>query len=260
MLLATLYALGHALVVLVLGAAAILLAARLPSAVDTTMARVVGATLVALGLYVFYALARERRAFRMRSRWMLVFAGVRRRVAGYGERSAASRSWRSCTTTIIRRTECTITIMRSSSRRSPRPPTPPRRSPGPEHGRPHRHVHRHAGAMPDDPFVDYAPRTAFGIGMIHGVGAETPTQLLIFLTAAGAGGKGAGLLLLVCFLFGLVTSNSVVALAGTFGFLGAARNFRVYVVVSLATAIVSLSIGLLFLFGSSTALPALFGG
>ena len=131
---------------------------------------------------------------------------------------------------------------------------------GPEHGRRHRHVHRHVGPMPDDPFVDYAPRTAFGIGMIHGVGAETPTQLLIFLTAAGSGGKGAGLLLLVCFLLGLVTSNTVVAMTGTFGFLGAARNFRVYVVVSLATAIVSLSIGLLFLFGSSTALPALFGG
>jgi high-affinity nickel-transport protein len=254
MFLATLYALGHALVVLALGAAAILLAARLPGAVDATMARVVGATLVALGLYVLYALTRERRAFRMRSRWMLVFSGVRR-----GRRWVRQRLRREQLVEILHdhdhsadgahdhdRASELVAVAAAAGHLEP--------------GRVHRHVHRHAGPMPDDAFVDYAPRTAFGIGMLHGVGAETPTQLLIFLTAAGAGGKGVGLLLLVCFLFGLLTSNTVVALAGTLGFLGAARNFTVYVAVSLATAVISLAIGLLLLLGSSTALPALFGG
>ena len=126
--------------------------------------------------------------------------------------------------------------------------------------RTHRHVHRHLARLPDDPFVDYAPRTAFGIGMIHGVGAETPTQLLIFLTAAGVGGKGAGLLLLGCFLAGLRASNTVVALAGTFGFLGATRNFKVYVAVSVVTATFSLVVGCVFLVGGARVLPALLGG
>src|SRR5438445_5370089 len=75
---ATLYALGHALVVFLLGFAAIVLAENLPSGVDGVMERIVGVTLVALGVYVFVALVRHGRDFRMRSRWMLVFAGVRR--------------------------------------------------------------------------------------------------------------------------------------------------------------------------------------
>src|SRR6266581_322978 len=49
MLFATFYALGHALVVFALGFAAIVFAERLPSAVDATMERFVGVTLLALG-------------------------------------------------------------------------------------------------------------------------------------------------------------------------------------------------------------------
>ena len=33
---------------------------------------------------------------------------------------------------------------------------------GPEHGRPHRHAHRHVGPMPDYPFVDYVPKPHSG--------------------------------------------------------------------------------------------------
>ncbi len=80
MFFASLYALGHALVVFVLGAGAILLAARLPSSVDAVMERFVGATLIALGVYVFFALVKHGRDFRMRSRWMLLFSGARRGV------------------------------------------------------------------------------------------------------------------------------------------------------------------------------------
>lgn len=88
MLLATLYALGHALVVFCLGLTAILLAAELPAGVDTVMERFVGATLVMLGVYVFVSLVRDGRDFRMRSRWMLLFAAVRR-----GLRWARKREW-----------------------------------------------------------------------------------------------------------------------------------------------------------------------
>src|ERR1700736_1387944 len=58
---ATLYALGHGMVVFALGFCAIVLAQRLPSGVDIVMERFVGATLVILALYVFYGLARHRR-------------------------------------------------------------------------------------------------------------------------------------------------------------------------------------------------------
>jgi high-affinity nickel-transport protein len=126
--------------------------------------------------------------------------------------------------------------------------------------RQHRHGHRHIATMPDDPFMNYGRATALGVGMIHGIGAETPTQVLIFLTAAGAGGKGAGVLLLICFLMGLLTSNSLLALASTFGYLGATRNFAVYAAVSVVTALFSLAIGTIFVFGQSPLLPTMFGG
>ncbi len=80
MALGTLYALGHASVVAALGLIALLFGAVLPGWVDPLMARVVGVTLLVLGVWVFvslYQYARYGREFRLRSRWMLVFDSVR---------------------------------------------------------------------------------------------------------------------------------------------------------------------------------------
>ena len=78
--LGTLYAIGHAAVVLVLGLAALAFGALLPDWVDPIMGRVVGLTLLLLGVWVFvslYQFARHGAEFRLRSRWMIVFDGVR---------------------------------------------------------------------------------------------------------------------------------------------------------------------------------------
>ena len=48
----TIYALGHALVVFLIGVAAIVLGAKLPDGVDEVMERVVGITLIVLGVAV----------------------------------------------------------------------------------------------------------------------------------------------------------------------------------------------------------------
>lgn len=255
MFFATLYALGHALVVFVLGVLAIVLAAKLPGPVDAVMERFVGVTLIALGVYVFYALVKHGRDFRMRSRWMLLFAGARR-----GVRWARSRRGASEPVEVLHDHDHGI----AEAHHLDRDPamvavTVPDGAGGGGTAR-HRHGHRHVVPMPDDPFLNYGKATAFGVGMIHGVGAETPTQVVIFLAAAGAGGTGVGLALLVCFLIGLVSSNTLIALAGAFGFLGASRNFKLYVTVSVLTAGFSLVMGTLFLFGRSTLLPAMFGG
>ncbi len=77
--LGTLYALGHASVVALLGLGAYLLGAVLPTWVDSVMGRIVGVTLLALGswlLFSAYRYARHGHEFRLRSRWMLVFDGV----------------------------------------------------------------------------------------------------------------------------------------------------------------------------------------
>jgi hypothetical protein len=96
--------------------------------------------------------------------------------------------------------------------------------------------------------------------MIHGVGAETPTQMLIFLTAAGVGATGPGILLLACFLVGLLAANTVVALAATAGLVGARGNRHVYLAVPLLTALFSGALGFVFLAGSLSSLPGMLGG
>lgn len=246
--LATLYALGHGSVVLVLGGIAILFAGRLPDSLDAVMQRVVGLTLVFLGLYVLYALVKHGRDFRMQSRWLLLFAAVRRLV----RRRRGSQSG-----------PIVIEHDHEHPADEPHPSEPaldhelalvrtPRDSAASPHS--HRHSHRHVVSMPDDPFLSYGRATSFGVGMIHGVGAETPTQVMVFLTAAGATGTGTGLLLLVFFIAGLITSNTAIAIASSLGFLGASSNFKLYATISVVIAIFSLALGTLFLAGGAVPL------
>ena len=87
--LGTLYALGHGTVVIALGIAALSFGALLPDWLDPLMGRIVGFTLVALGLWVMYSIyryARAGEAFRLRSRWMLVFDTIRYAWRRFGSR------------------------------------------------------------------------------------------------------------------------------------------------------------------------------
>ena len=96
--------------------------------------------------------------------------------------------------------------------------------------------------------------------MIHGVGAETPTQVLIFLAAAGAGGPMVGMLVLATFIVGLVASNSIITVGSSLGYLQASRNFALYATVAVVTAVFSLVVGMLFVLGQEGVLPAFFSG
>ncbi|OGK08549.1 hypothetical protein A2767_05635 [Candidatus Roizmanbacteria bacterium RIFCSPHIGHO2_01_FULL_35_10] len=87
-------------------------------------------------------------------------------------------------------------------------------------------------------------KAAFTIGMIHGVGAETPTQVLLFVTAAGVGHGIGGILLLFTFVFGLALSNTAISLFSIFGFAKAKKNSNIYVGLGLITACFSLFVGL----------------
>src|SRR5438309_8985508 len=210
--LATLYALGHASVVTVLGVAALLLGAILPAWVDPILERVVGVTLVLLGAWVLFSVwqyLRGRGEFRMRSRWMLVFDLVRH---GWGALQARI------------------------------------------------HGHEHT---PSAHATQYRPKTAFGVGMIHGIGAETGSQALLLAGVAGVTGT-TGIVVLLAFVVGLLASNTLVAVVSASGFIGAQRLRPVHGGAGLAAGLASLVIGTIFLIGVGTALPdlqeILFGG
>jgi ABC-type nickel/cobalt efflux system permease component RcnA len=251
----TLYALGHAFVVFLIGTAAILLGDQLPGWIDPIMERIVGLTLVILGVFVFYSLIKHGREFRMRSRWMLIFSGARnayRRTRGtIDRRRDAGRTDQSSEPEALHmHTDEGVAVAVAED-------VPVSEWHHGHHGRPGHHHHKHPEP---DAFMEYGRRTAFAVGMVHGVGAETPTQILIFLTAVTVGGKLAGEAVLLIFLLGLLASNSVITIGSAFGYLRATKNWKIYVTVAILTGTFSLIIGLLFLFGEGRLLPALFGG
>ncbi len=259
MLFGTIYALGHALVVFVIGSLAILIGARLPESVDPIMERIVGVTLVVLGVFVFASLIKHGREFRMRSRWMLIFSGTRsayrkaRGAIGRGGGGAApidGEHVHSDADPVHMHGGEGVALAVADD-------LPVSDWHHGHHGRPGHHHHKHPEP---DAFMNYGKGTAFVVGMVHGIGAETPTQVLIFLTAVTTGGKLGGEAVLLTFIVGLLMSNTLITFGSSFGFLRASRNWKVYVTVAILTGTISLVIGLLFLFGEGSVLPAIFGG
>lgn len=121
---------------------------------------------------------------------------------------------------------------------------------------PHRHEHQEMRAD----HGKYSLRAAFIIGAIHGVGAETPTQVLLFITAAGMDQTLLGVLLLLTFVSGLVSSNTLISILAIFGYAKARENLSLFLVLGLITGVFSLLVGSLFLFNKGSYLPAIFGG
>ena len=134
MRLGLLYALGHAITVAILGAAAIFLHLGLPHRLDAVGERLVGATLIVLAVYVLIAFFRSRSHGAHNhalppSRIALLITGVEQ------------TKWR---------------IQRLINPEIPRP----------------------------EPFrFRYDKGSVLLVGVIHGLGAETPSQLLLFLLA-----------------------------------------------------------------------------
>lgn len=202
--LGTLYAMGHGAVVIALGIAALSFGALLPSWLDPIMGRIVGLTLVGLGAWVLYSVYRYARggeSFRLRSRWMLVFDGVR-------------YAWR--------RTQARL------------------------------HGHEHVEPLE---MSSYGARTAFGVGMIHGIGAETGTQVLLIAAVGGAASAGLGIPMLFAFVVGLLLSNVAIVIISSVGFVASQTRERIYVVVGLVAGLFSLVLGSIYLFGLDSIIP-----
>jgi high-affinity nickel-transport protein len=113
--------------------------------------------------------------------------------------------------------------------------------------------------MPTREQEPYNPFIVFVIGVIHGLGAETPSQLLIFLLAANLGGAALGLVGLGVFLAGLMAMNLLMT-ASIVGILGMSASKPVLLQWLVgATATYSVVVGVIFFMGGSALLPALGG-
>ena len=237
-LLSSFYALGHAAVVMILGVAIILADFTVPESIDTTLMYFIGFSLIALGVWVLTGIFLQGRNFRLKSRWMLLrdglFKGLKR----------------------IRRT--------SSGRR-----ISVEHSHGHAHERDfelhdhphgakvtdssHRHVHKHELLLDNE---SISSPTAIGVGVLHGIGVETPTQIAIFVATTQATGKAGGLLILLFWVVGLIIANSAIALLS----IGANDWLRThtvfYRVLAAIIGIVSVIVGILVLIEKDGILPA----
>jgi high-affinity nickel permease len=101
----------------------------------------------------------------------------------------------------------------------------------------------------------YSWTSVFSVGVIHGLGAETPSQLMLFMLAANLGGAVRGLLGLAVFLLGLLVMNALMTASavGLFGL--SAMKPKVLRFVIAATAAYSVIVGSVFLLGASRILP-----
>ena len=110
---------------------------------------------------------------------------------------------------------------------------------------------------PADFRFDYSNSSVFFVGIIHGLGAETPSQLLLFLLAAQLGGTTQGLLGLLCFVGGLLAMNTLMT-ASAGGVFASSRSLpRLQTIATSIAVAYSAIIGTIFLFGISDKLPAL---
>lgn len=180
----TLYIIGHASMIIILGLLAILLGAHLPSSLDIIMKKVVGITLIVLGLVLLPSLIRGEDV-QLRSRWTILFSGLR---SAYHQ--------------LI-------------------------------------HILGHNHKLPQTS-KEYTKPMAFSVGLLHGIGAETPTQLALFITIGGLN-RIQGISFLVVFVFGLVLANTLVLL------LLEKVIHRFYRIVSVITVVFSIIVGILFI-------------
>jgi hypothetical protein len=119
---------------------------------------------------------------------------------------------------------------------------------------------RRRGTVPESPLDDLGPRSAFLVGILHGTGAETPTQVVLFASAGAAGSRAGAAAILLAFVAGLVVSDLGIAAAWLGGLLGARRLPGVQIALGTLTGASSVAVGGLFIAGRSALLPALFGG
>lgn len=196
--LATIYALGHACVCLLLGFIALFFNLLAPPWLDKIMEVLVGFTLLVLGTWLLFSLKNNDAA--PKSSGMLVLGLL-------------NKWWDSV---------C------------------------------HRFGHlKHSHA----PMESYGPKTCFGIGVIHGIGAETATQILMIAAIGGATTRMAGMSMLFAFVFGLFAANLLLSLLAAGGFLVSAHVKKLFLFTAALTGVFSIGVGATFVCGASSFLP-----
>jgi high-affinity nickel permease len=90
---------------------------------------------------------------------------------------------------------------------------------------------------------------AFLIGSIHGIGAETPTQVTIITSAVGLDNVSAAFIQLLLFVLGLLVSTILITFLASWGFMKAQMKKKVYLVLGSVTGVYSIALGSSIIYG-----------
>jgi high-affinity nickel permease len=178
------YAVGHGLIVLVLGLLAILVGTHLPTRLLDSMEMVVGVSLAVLGSYILYSLLRSKNDYQHRSRWEIAYQGMRKIF--------------------------------------------PWKTPN---------------------LTKFGMVGSFSVGILHGIGAETPTQVLMLSHSAGLHNLSLSIVQLLLFVIGLLMATGLVTFLASWGFMRARFKQAAYLVLGAITGIYSVVLGVRMIFG-----------
>jgi hypothetical protein len=217
------YAIGHGVVVLAFVSIVMLVGASVPSWFGQVSSVLVGATLIGLGFWVLAGLVKGDPEPRSRYRVVTSLIGRaswRKRevvTVEHDHDHSVGDHHRGDGALVLEAARGGTVVIR------------------------HAHTHRHFGWLPGTP----AP---FVVGMAHGFGAETPTQIALLATAAGSGALAA-VLLGVAFVAGLMVANMIVAVVAALGATGAKHSRSLSRLLTAAAGLASIYVGVSALLG-----------
>jgi len=109
------------------------------------------------------------------------------------------------------------------------------------------------------PAVTYGEHAAFGLGVIHGAGVETASQVFLLAAVGTSTNHIFALSILAYFSVGFLVSIMLISFLSLKGLRSVAKFGPIYVVSGFATAIFSIAIGGILLGGHSSILPDIVG-
>jgi high-affinity nickel permease len=181
------YALGHGMIVLVIGLIAVVAGSHLPDKLLQGMEMLVGVSLLVLGVAILYSIVKQRHNYQYVGRFELIYRSVRALFRkGTKEKADVTK----------------IGII-----------------------------------------------GAFVIGIIHGIGAETPTQVALISTTVGLNNVLAASIQIVLFTLGLLLATTGITFLASWGFMKARFTRKAYIVLGCLTGGYSMVLGWMIIQG-----------
>ncbi len=184
--LGVMYAIGHGMIVMVIGVLFIYIGLQLPDATKQVLEMLVSFTLILLGMFIIWSIFKQKKEYEYKSRLRIVvefFHNIAKKV-------------------------------KSGTKTNQLSPTK-------------------LGAI-----------GAFIIGILHGIGVESPTQIAIISNAMGLDNITVALIQLTLFVFGLLIATIGITFCLSWGFMKARVKDKLFLLLGTITGAYSLVLGI----------------